>query len=100
MSSDVGGRRGSNPVSLWLWCRPAAPAPVQPLVWKLPYAVGTAIKRQGEKKKERNYTLGIIFCMRLMFLEKYLHLKVCSVGNLLSISTLFPLYFEGSALDS
>ena len=25
---------------LWLWCRPAAVAPIWPLAWKLPYAAG------------------------------------------------------------
>ena len=31
-----------DPVLLWLWCRPAAAAPIRPLVWELPYAVGAA----------------------------------------------------------
>ena len=31
---------------LWLWHRLAAAAPIQPLAWQLPYAVGAAIKRQ------------------------------------------------------
>ena len=34
---------------LWLWHRPAAAAPIQPLAWELPYAAGVAIK--GKKKK-------------------------------------------------
>ena len=34
----VGHRCGSDLVLLWLWCRPAAAAPIQPLAWKLPYA--------------------------------------------------------------
>ena len=25
---------------LWLWCRPAAVAPIQALAWELPYASG------------------------------------------------------------
>ena len=29
---------------LWLWCRPAAIAPIGPLAWEPPYAVGTAPK--------------------------------------------------------
>ena len=39
-----------DPALLWLWCRPAATAPIRPLAWKHPYAVGAALKRQ--KKKE------------------------------------------------
>ena len=52
MSCGVGGRHGSDPVLLWLCSRPAAIAPVQPLVWELPYAVGVALK-SGEKKKKK-----------------------------------------------
>ena len=33
----------------WLWCRPAAIAPIQPLAWELPYAAGEAIKRKKKK---------------------------------------------------
>ena len=42
-----------DPVLLWLWCRPAAAAPIGPLAWELPCALGAALKRQ-KKKKERN----------------------------------------------
>ena len=36
---------------LWLWCRPAAVAPIQPLAWELPYASGKALKRKRKKEK-------------------------------------------------
>ena len=29
---------------LWLWCRPAAVAPMWPLAWELPYAADAALK--------------------------------------------------------
>ena len=29
-------------VLLWLWCRLAATAPIRPLAWEPPYAVGAA----------------------------------------------------------
>ena len=45
-SCSVGCRNGLDPVSLWLWCRPAAAAPIQPLAWELPYDVGAALKRK------------------------------------------------------
>ena len=45
MSYSVGGRHGSDPTLLWLWHRPAAIAPIQPLAWELPYAVRAALKR-------------------------------------------------------
>ena len=42
VSRGVGCRRGSNPVLMWLCPRPAATAPIQPLAWEPPYAVGAA----------------------------------------------------------
>ena len=36
---------------LWLWYRPAAIAPIQPLTWELPYAAGVALKTKKKKKK-------------------------------------------------
>ena len=54
VSCGVGRRGGSDPSLLWLWCRPAATAPIRPLAWDPPYAVGVAqkmVKRQKKKKK-------------------------------------------------
>ena len=62
MSCGVGHRRGSDLVLLWLWCGPAATAPIRPLAWELPYAAGatqeiatTAItdKKTKDKKKKK-----------------------------------------------
>ena len=50
MSCCVGCGRGSDPVLLWLWCRPAAVAPILPLAWELPHASGVGLKR-----KKKNY---------------------------------------------
>ena len=50
MSCGVGHRRGSDPVLLWLWHRPAAEALIRPLAWDLPYAIGVALKRQKKNK--------------------------------------------------
>ena len=36
----------------WLWCRPAAVAPIGPLAWELPYAAGTALKDKKTKNKQ------------------------------------------------
>ena len=38
-----------DPALLWLWCRLAAAVIIQPLAWELPYATGTALKRQKKK---------------------------------------------------
>ena len=46
MSCGVGCRCGSDPALLWLWHRPAAMAPIRPLAWEPPYAVGVALKKK------------------------------------------------------
>ena len=51
MSCGIGCRCGSDPALLWLWCRPVAAAPIHPLSWGLPYAVGAALKSKKKKKK-------------------------------------------------
>ena len=38
---------------IWLWCRPAAIAPIQPLAWEPPYAAGAVLKRQKTKDKKK-----------------------------------------------
>ena len=53
LSCGIGLRHGSDPKLLWLWCRPAAVAPIPPLAWKLPNATGVALKRKKKKRKER-----------------------------------------------
>ena len=53
MSCGAGCRCGLDPALLWLWCRPAATAPIRPLAWELPYAEGVALKRQKKKKKRK-----------------------------------------------
>ena len=50
MSCGVGRRRGSDPVLLWLRRRPVATAPIRPLAWQPPYAVGAA-QENGKKTK-------------------------------------------------
>ena len=38
---------------LWLWCRLAAIAPIGPLAWEPPYAIGYGPKKQKKKKKKK-----------------------------------------------
>ena len=38
---------------LWLWRRPAATAPIRPLAWEPPRAMGAALKRQKYKRKRK-----------------------------------------------
>ena len=35
-----------GPALLWLWCRPEAAAPIQPLAQELPYAAGSALNNK------------------------------------------------------
>ena len=53
-----GGRRspGLDPGLLWLWLRLAAVAPIGPLAWELPYAMGAALKIKKAKNKSKNKT--------------------------------------------
>ena len=56
VSYGVGCRRGSDPTLLWLWRMLVATAPIRPLAWEPPYAVGVALEkaeRQKKKKKEK-----------------------------------------------
>ena len=40
-----------DPALLWLWRRPVATAPIQPLAWEPPYAAGAAQEIAKKKKK-------------------------------------------------
>ena len=62
MSCGVGRRCGSDLELLWLWCKLAATAPVQPLAWEPPYAAGaaqeiatTTTTKKKKKEKKRNF---------------------------------------------
>ena len=48
-SCSVDCRCSSDPALLWLWCSPAAAAPIRSLAWELPYAPGKALKRAKNK---------------------------------------------------
>ena len=54
MSYGVGCRCSSDPALLWLWHRLEATAPIRPLGWEPPYAVGAALeKKKKEEFKQR-----------------------------------------------
>ena len=54
MSCCVGCRCGWDPALLWLWCRLAAAALIQPLAWELPYAMSAALKIHTHKNYMSN----------------------------------------------
>ena len=59
MSCGVGHKCGLGLVLLWLWYRPAAIAPIQPLAWEPPYATGVALKSKKQKQKQKKKPLGV-----------------------------------------
>ena len=59
MNCGVGCRHGSDPVWLWLRCRLAAVALIQPLSWERPCATGTDLK----KKKKKEKVLQVHYCL-------------------------------------
>ena len=49
-------------VLLWLWCRTAGEAPIRPLAWELPCAMGVALKKKKKKGKKEKRFLFLVNC--------------------------------------
>ena len=47
-----------DPALLWLWCRPAAAALIQPLAWEPPYAASAALK--SKQRPKQNEILNLV----------------------------------------
>ena len=60
-SCGVGQRHGLDLALPWLWCRLAAAAPIRPLAWEPPYAVGVALK---DKRHTPEKGIGRLRCGR------------------------------------
>ena len=60
VSCGVGRRRGWDLALLWLWPRPAAAAPIGPLAWESPYAVGVALEKTKQTNKKIHIYLNDI----------------------------------------
>ena len=71
MSCGVAHRRGLDLSLLWLWCRSAATALIQPLAWESPYAMGAALKRQKRQKKTFHPWLQDLFSCLVFLLFPY-----------------------------
>ena len=56
VSCGVGSTHGLDLVLLWLWCRPAAVAPIGPLAWELSYPVGAALTSKTKTKQNKKTT--------------------------------------------
>ena len=70
MSYGVGCRCGSDPMLLWLWCRPAVAALIWLLAWEPPYA---ALRRQKKKKKESSSVTLSAFILFSHHYHPYIH---------------------------
>ena len=75
MSYGVGLRRSSDLALLWLWLWlwRAATAPIRPLVWESPYAMGVALKRPKTKKKKDLQSAPLSF---LFLFSNQVHLPI------------------------
>ena len=97
MNFSVGCRLGLDPVLLWLWCRLAAVAPIRPLAWKLPYAMGVALKKKTTDQKKKKATSNWYILLMLIKTE---WLKLSRQETLLQSHTLLYIinvwggYFE------
>ena len=56
VSCGVGGRFGSDPALLWLWCRLVATAPIRPLAWEPPHA--TEVAQEMAKRPKKKWETG------------------------------------------
>ena len=109
MSCGVGLRCSSDPAVLWLWCRPVVTAPVGPLAWDPPYAMGAAIKKKTKRPKKLflsiyfwaaiNVIVFLISFLNYLFLvlrntnNFYLLIFVfCSFSELISFHAFFMAY--------
>ena len=66
VSCGVVCRRSLDLALMWLWRRPAAIAPIQPLAWEPPYAANATLKRQTDRQKESKYY--VLFDLHINFL--------------------------------
>ena len=57
VSCGVGRRRGLDSTLLWLWHRPVAMAPIRPLSWESPHAMGAALEKAKKKKKKKRQNI-------------------------------------------
>ena len=53
VTCGVGHSCGSDLVLVWLWCRPAATAPVPSLAWEAPYASGAVLKSKRKQQQQK-----------------------------------------------
>ena len=107
MSCGVGRTRSSDLALMQLWRRPAAVAPIRPLAWEPPYAVGVALKSKNKQKRKIlsdaprfvSRVLWRMYAMPFPFQDRPLTLMAHSQSALWP-HLLLPLFPEPLALDA
>ena len=87
----------SDPELLWLWRRPEATVPIQPLAWEPPYAEGAA-QEKGKKNQGRIRQNMLAHCLKtpdvcLFILFYFIYLFIFC---LFAISWAAPVAYGGS----
>ena len=58
MSCGVAHRHSLDPALLW--CRPVAVTLTRPVGWELPFATGSALKKQKKKNRVQSFLMCIV----------------------------------------
>ena len=76
VSCGIGLRYDSDLALLWLWRRLAAVAPIRPLAWELPCAVGVALKKQNKQTSEilLRTIVTLFTCEIFIFIYSFIYL--------------------------
>ena len=97
VSCGIGHRHGSDPTFLWLWCRPAAAAPIQPLAWEFPCVVSVALKRRKKKKfwkLQFFHSLILYYQLEIIYKAAYLLYFLLIFSLLHFLLTFLPLFLK------
>ena len=70
MSCGVVCRLSSDLALLWLWRRLAATAPIQPLAWECPYAVGSP-KKTKKKRERKKLKIELLYNLAIQLSSLY-----------------------------
>ena len=58
------------PSLLWLWCRPVATVPIQPLAWKPPCVIEAA-QEMAKRQKKKKYIYIYIYKIKTDLMNSY-----------------------------
>ena len=87
MSCVIGHRHGSDPMLLWLWLRPVAPALIRLLAWEPLYTTGAALDKT--KKNLPIQTCSNLSSSRRPALTMKFNMATCPIPALTSLPCSF-----------